>query len=304
MQTPDSMCQRGAHLRGIGILAISFVVALTLSSCAAPRTTVLSSTRTSSSTCAASTSAALDMSRKAQSAFSAIERILAGDTALDLWSSLAAECPDRIPQALMWSVHDRASLRTASAMLGLSRDVSPSIDISSLNAVDFDGDALSSMAVAEDRAGFALQLLAARGGQHATLEEGDQRRAIAARLTSSAKNDNGPDRRQQVYSVTSLIAHPDLIVDSATGLSVPTAAVVEMDCARAITAAITAAATARSSSSATTTQGSAQKTQGATQKATRLGNAESLTLLMALAQYHLWNAVQWGYPVVDSALLD
>ncbi|KFI72257.1 hypothetical protein BMIN_0148 [Bifidobacterium minimum] len=200
----------------------------------------------------------------------------------------------------MWSVHDRASLRTASAMLGLSRDVSPSIDISSLNAVDFDGDALSSMAVAEDRAGFALQLLAARGGQHATLEEGDQRRAIAARLTSSAKNDNGPDRRQQVYSVTSLIAHPDLIVDSATGLSVPTAAVVEMDCARAITAA----ATARSSSSATTTQGATQKTQGATQKATRLGNAESLTLLMALAQYHLWNAVQWGYPVVDSALLD
>ncbi|WP_300768039.1 hypothetical protein [uncultured Bifidobacterium sp.] len=219
-----------------------------------------------------------------------LEKALLAQAAVTSWITVARQCPARIPQSLINSVRERMIVQTAQQW-GWTTDITPSVDVDSLSKLRFDAKSLASMALAEDKAGFALEVLAARGGEHASLSSSDTRRATAARLMSAATGST--DLRQQVYDVTSLISNPDSTQDQATGLLTPTAAVVEMDCARSITKTLAATATATATSSSTT----------ATKTTRRLSKNASLSLLLTLAEYHLWTAIQWGYPAFNSVFL-
>lgn len=96
------------------------------------------------------------------------------------------------------------------------------------------------MAVAEDRAGFAIEVLAARGQTAgATLALSDMHKTAGQQLVALANgnfDDSGAqssssgqnDPRQKVYAIDQLLANPTTIADKASGQTVPTAAAIEM----------------------------------------------------------------------------
>ena len=146
------------------------------------------------------------------------------------------------------------------------------------------------MAVAEDRAGFAIEVLAARGQTAgATLALSDMHKTAGQQLVALANgnfDDSGAqssssgqnDPRQKVYAIDQLLANPTAIADKASGQTVPTAAAIEMDCARAQIKAVT------ESKSST--------------------ESDTLLILAALAAKHAYTAFQLGYPATDAALFE
>ena len=145
------------------------------------------------------------------------------------------------------------------------------------------------MAVAEDRAGFAIEVLAARGQTAgATLALSDMHKTAGQQLVALANgnfDDSGAqsslpanDPRQKVYAIDQLLANPTTIADKASGQTVPTAAAIEMDCARAQIKAVT------ESKSST--------------------ESDMLLILAALAAKHAYTAFQLGYPATDAELFE
>ena len=86
------------------------------------------------------------------------------------------------------------------------------------------------------------------------------------------------DPRQKVYAIDQLLANPTTIADKASGQTVPTAAAIEMDCARAQIKAVT------ESKSST--------------------ESDMLLILAALAAKHAYTAFQLGYPATDAELFE
>lgn len=74
-----------------------------------------------------------------------------------------------------------------------------------------------------------MEVFAARSFGHATLDISDRHKTTSQRLISLS---GAEDNRAKTYDVTQLLANPNTIVDSATGLYAPTDAVTEMNCAR------------------------------------------------------------------------
>lgn len=216
-------------------------------------------------------------------------RKIAAQRAQQRWLGVAEYCSGRFAEGTMSSAlagyrhyllanqqDDSASPHSSLAEDGLNE--------SELSDLGFDPSSISSaessaIALAEDRSGFALEILAARNGNDAgLLALSDNQKAVAQTFVSV--HPNASDPRQKVYSVTNLLSHPQTIADPANGLTAPTAASVLMNCARAEIAAMTAArnASARPSS-------------------------ERLTRLVAeLATLRAYQALKLGYPAFESAL--
>ena len=159
-----------------------------------------------------------------------------------------------------------------------------------VTSANVDRSVLDAMAVAEDRAGFAIEVLAARGQTAgATLALSDMHKTAGQQLVSLANgnfDDSGAqssssgqsDPRQKVYAIDQLLANPTTIADKASGQTVPTAAAIEMDCARAQIKAVT------ESKSST--------------------ESDMLLILAALAAKHAYTAFQLGYPATDAELFE
>ena len=157
-----------------------------------------------------------------------------------------------------------------------------------VTSANVDRSVLDAMAVAEDRAGFAIEVLAARGQTAgATLALSDMHKTAGQQLVSLANgnfDDSGAqssssgqsDPRQKVYAIDQLLANPTTIADKASGQT--TAAAIEMDCARAQIKAVT------ESKSST--------------------ESDMLLILAALAAKHAYTAFQLGYPATDAALFE
>ena len=141
-----------------------------------------------------------------------------------------------------------------------------------------------------DRSVFAIEVLAARGQTAgATLALSDMHKTAGQQLVALANgnfDDSGAqssssgqnDPRQKVYAIDQLLANPTTIADKASGQTVPTAAAIEMDCARAQIKAVT------ESKSST--------------------ESDTLLILAALAAKHAYTAFQLGYPATDAALFE
>ena len=150
-----------------------------------------------------------------------------------------------------------------------------------VESLDIDADSICTMAQAEDEAGFATQVLAARSVGSVTLDVSDRHKATSQRLVSfSGQNDN----RGKTYDAADLLAHSDTTVDDANGISAPASAIIEMNCAR-----IEITAVAGSTASQSTSEQS---------------RSETLAVLSSLIADRAELAFEWGYPSFDEALFE
>ncbi|QOL33150.1 hypothetical protein BE0216_05140 [Bifidobacterium eulemuris] len=206
-----------------------------------------------------------------------LARYIASLTLPSAWLEVAAQCPERFGEGAMFSA--RAELVQTSLAAKLGQDDSQQTRIARLDGVDslaVDAQALLTMAQAEDRAGFAVEVLAARGISDADLATSDNHKTTAQQLVSLAgvEPNSDADPRQKAYAIDALIGDSGTVTDSATGLEVPVVAAVEMDCAR---------------------------TEAAAWSGT---DAESAAILADLVAQHAYQAFQLGYPTGDFALFE
>ncbi|KFI88522.1 MULTISPECIES: hypothetical protein [Bifidobacterium] len=213
------------------------------------------------------------------------------------WIDVAAQCSDRFAEGTLRNAQTKQALATLAGKFGQSAPEVTAARLDGVTSLDIQTSALDAMAVAEDRAGFAMEVLAAQGKTAgATLRLGDMHKTASQQLvslaekgasstssTSSASSTSSTgqshaDPRQKVYAVDALLANPVTIPDKASGLTVPTAAAIEMDCARTEIAAVA--------------------------DTESKPDADTLMILSALAAKHAYTAMQLGYPATDAALFE
>lgn len=90
-----------------------------------------------------------------------------------------------------------------------------------------------------------------------------------------------------------MLAHPDTMLDSATGLTAPTDATIEMNCARSEITAIAGSSNAANDHSQSRVTNAKQSTDS---------RAQSLGVLAGLIADRVKLALDWGYPSFDEAL--
>lgn len=204
------------------------------------------------------------------------------------WIDVAGHCSGRFAEGTLRNAQTKQRLTVLAGKFGQSAPEVTPARLDGITSATIDRSALDAMAIAEDRAGFALEVLAARGvTAGATLTLSDMHKTAGQQLVSLANrrfSDSGStadagdsqDPRQKVYAIDQLLADPTTIEDKASEQTVPTASAIEMDCARAEIKAVA--------------------------DSTSQSDSDTLLVLAALAAKHAYTAFQLGYPSGDSAL--
>ena len=135
-----------------------------------------------------------------------------------------------------------------------------------------------------------MEVLAARNSGHATLDISDRHKTTSQRFASFSGT---IDDCRKTYEATALLAHPDTMLDSATGLTAPTDATIEMNCARSEITAIAGSSNAANDHSQSRVTNAKQSTDS---------RAQSLGVLAGLIADRVELALDWGYPSFDEAL--
>lgn len=207
------------------------------------------------------------------------------------WIDVAGYCSGRFAEGTLRNAQTKQRLAIMSSKFGQGAPEVTPARLDGITSATIDQSVLDAMAVAEDRAGFAIEVLAARGATAgATLALSDMHKTAGQQLVSLAdgswkdnKSDdstatNHTDPRQKVYAIDQLLANPTTIADKASGQTVPTASAIEMDCARAEIQAVA--------------------------DSTSQSDSDTLLVLAALAAKHAYTAFQLGYPATDTALFE
>ncbi|KAB7790846.1 hypothetical protein [Bifidobacterium leontopitheci] len=161
-----------------------------------------------------------------------IVRYLAAKAAQDDWTQVAAACQKRFAQGTIRAAQAEHTAVTLGALLGRGdgyRSVSSS-ELRGADGSELGGGVLGALSVAEDRAGFVMEILAAQNARGASLHASDDHKTAGQLLFTLSGLENDP--RRKVYDITGFIGHTASMTDSQTGLSVPTIALTEIDCAR------------------------------------------------------------------------
>lgn len=219
-----------------------------------------------------------------------VMRYLAAQEAVSDWANTAAYCPARFADGTLRSAQARHAVRLMASRLAIDIAQPTLSRCDGIDSLDVDTDSLAAMAAAEDQVGFAMEVFAARSFGHATLDISDRHKTTSQRLISLS---GAEDNRAKTYDVTQLLANPNTIVDSATGLYAPTDAVLEMNCARSEIAAVAASST---SSNAST------KSQTTSDDHSDDSREQSLGMLASMIADRVDLALDWGYPAFDEAL--
>ena len=261
---------------GARALAAAAICAVTLplAGCAMPQLEAQVDEAARAGTCESSYQSATSNSNAYRSGRPLIIRYLAARAAAESWNAVAVSCPTRLSEGIVHAAQASYTSERLASRLGLEAGTPETVDFSEVAQINMNTSALSNIVLAEDRAGFCMEVLAARETPNATLSIADNHKTVAQRLFSLSGADSDP--RQKVYAVDQLLAHPDVIDDPATGLTAPTVAAVEMSCARSWLDALT--------QSETLSQPSKEW----------MANA---------AVNRLWRALDFGYPPLDAALL-
>ncbi|WP_294685838.1 hypothetical protein [uncultured Bifidobacterium sp.] len=221
-----------------------------------------------------------------------VMRYLAAQEAISDWANTAAYCPAWFADGTLRSAQARHTARLMAARLAINIAQPTLSRCDGIDSFDIDADSLSAMSVAEDQAGFAMGVFAARSIGHATLDISDRHKTTSQRLISFS---GAKDDRAKTYDVTQLLANPNTMVDSATGLFAPTDAVIEMNCARSEIAA--------AASSSNSTGDSAQSRMTA-ENSSDDSRQQSLGVLTSMIADRVDLALTWGYPSFDEALFE
>lgn len=250
--------------------AISSVLLVSLSGCTMPRYVGRAESEQTLSDCERSYDAARhnhDIGSDAGQPL--IVRYMASISARSQWIEVAATCIDRFGEGVLRAAQhtaisydiarrfagtddagagDAGTGSDTASDSGTADDIAQNMtgihDASSLadvNELDILPEMLTGMALAEDRAGFTVEILAARGSSDATISLADEHKATGERLISLASGSGSSvnDPRRKIYEVGTLLANVNEIVDPATGLRASTFAVAEITCAREEIAAVT-----------------------------------------------------------------
>lgn len=148
-----------------------------------------------------------------------VMRYLAAQEAVSDWANTAAYCPARFADGTLRSAQARHAVRLMASRLAIDIAQPTLSRCDGIDSLDVDTDSLAAMAAAEDQVGFAMEVFAARSFGHATLDISDRHKTTSQRLISIS---GAEDNRAKTYDVTQLLANPNTIVDSATGLYAPT----------------------------------------------------------------------------------
>ena len=341
--------------RPSSIVAAAAVTAavLTTAGCTTPRFEGRAESEQTVSDCERAYYAAVDAETSLTGPF-VLQSLAAADAATQ-WLDVAVDCPSRFGEGVTNAV--RLTSRYATAGIGAddgtndtddaaaiaTADIWPSLtaardaadpSASSASASDdttgtaaaIPASALAAMALAEDRAGFILQIMAARGDGDVTLAMSDAHHTAGERLFSLSGLAIDDDPRLKTYDASALLDHPSTLVDPATGLSAPALAVVEMNCAREEIAAVDPSgddadsgtadtagtatdgtatddtATDDTATGASDADGTATDDSGATASSSADAARTTRRALAELIASRLRLAFDHGYPMFDEAL--
>ena len=192
------------------------------------------------------------------------------------WLDVAAQCTERFGEGAYRSAQAKTITTRLAAKL---RQEAPEVQPARLDGVStlkVEPQALLDMAVAEDRAGFAVEVLAARDVADADLATSDNHKTTAQQLVSLSgiEPNSDDDPRQKVYAVDALLGESGTVEDSVSGMTLPAVAVIEMDCARAEANAYAGT------------------------------DVDSAAMLANLVARHAYQAFQLGYPVTDDTIFE
>ncbi|KFI92586.1 hypothetical protein BISA_0278 [Bifidobacterium saguini DSM 23967] len=198
------------------------------------------------------------------------------------WIDVAGHCTDRFAEGTLRNAQSKMVVALLADKYGQSAPEVTPARLDGVTTASISASALDAMALAEDRAGFAIEVLAARGATAgATLPLSDMHKTAAQQLVSlvdTMHSSAHTDPRQKVYAIENLLANPVTIADKASEQNVPTTAAIEMDCARAEIEAVTST------------------------KAKP--DTDTTMILAALVAKHAYTAMQLGYPSSDAALFE
>ncbi len=267
---------RGSSALRTKALAVALLctLAFLLSSCTTAQLEAQVNEYSRPSACERSYESATTRSDAYRSSGLLIARYLAARAATESWIDVAVSCPARLSEGIVHAAQASYASEYLAGRLGLEAKTPETVDFSKVAHINMDAEALSSIVLEEDRAGFCMEILAARETANATLSIADNHKTVAQRLFSLSGADSDP--RQKVYAVNQLLAHPDVIEDPATGLTVPTVAAVEMNCARSWFDAL---------------------------KQTKALSRASKKWMVEASINRIWRAFNLGYPSFDEALL-
>lgn len=273
------------------LLAAAFAAAATvaLSACTMPRMEGRAESERELSDCETALYTAMDANQTITSSNPRIMAYPALITARDAWLNAAVACPARFGEGVMRAARAAAIVYSASSMI---HDVDPRWDNLGISSLDIDIhraalDGLvdtNAAANAEERAGFALETLAARQETGASLTQSDRCKAAAQMLASLGDSDT----REAVYDIRPILEHPSTIIDSANGLSVSTVSLIHMDCARALIE------TAEPNNSRPDSGNGTQPAPEPIDEAWRAYAVQTAN--------HAFQAFQLGYPMFDEAI--
>ncbi|KAB8294572.1 hypothetical protein DSM100685_0365 [Bifidobacterium avesanii] len=218
-----------------------------------------------------------------------------------LWRDAAVACPGRFAEGVLES--GRMSHRAAQLAGRLRVEYSSPADRTTIDEhteVKLSAAQAAGLALAQDRAGFAMEILSAKLKSDPTLLTlSDRHKALGSGFAAHASsgdagsdgsgngNGNGSsDTRQKVYSVQRLLTDPSTTVDDANGLRASTSAVVEMDAVREQLQALA---------------GDGENGSGSDGDIV-ISDASTATTLAALLSEEAAQAFALGYPTYDAAL--
>ena len=219
-----------------------------------------------------------------------IRRYFSAQQAVSAWTNTAAQCPARFAEGTLRSAQARHMARALGDQLSVAVAPITLSRFDDVESLDVDSKSLATAAQDEDRAGFAMEVLAARNSGHATLDISDRHKTTSQRFASFS---GAIDDRRKTYEATALLAHPDTMLDSATGLTAPTDATIEMNCARSEITAIAGSSNAANDHSQSRVTNAKQSTDS---------RAQSPGVLAGLIADRVELALDWGYPSFDEAL--
>ena len=204
-----------------------------------------------------------------------------------VWREVAVMCPGRFSEGVMASAQMDHLSGILAARLGIAVSAHRTA-IDEHTDLQLDDHAAAGLALAQDRAGFAMEVLASRHKADKTLLAlSDRRKALASGFAARTSEQTS---REKVYSVQTLLKDPDSATDDATGLLSPTSAYVEMDAVREQLGALAE----RSGSNGNGNNG---VTDGIV-----IQDEDTARTLASLLSEEAAQAMRLGYPAHDTAL--
>lgn len=301
MQTHGILRFFTRHIHKRGITVLSLLVCMGLLSGCAVRVEGRAEYE-AAGTCEHAYYAARDASQTADSGtFPLFIRYAAADAAQHNWLDVAIQCPARFTEGTMRSAQAQYTMSLLASRLHIPYQPLTVSSLDGIASMKIAPTALAQMALAEDQAGFATEVLAGRWAVSVPASANAYAASLAANTSAKllTMSDNHKetasqlmyiagsetkDLRRKVYATQTITANPGTVTDPSTGVQANTLSVVELNTARQELEAL-----ANNAYNATDVESSSELR----------ANLLQLSMLIATSVY---TAFKLGYPNVDGLL--